>query len=70
MSTPHSPEPVTAALAANRRVNIAIGMLMRRYTVDQHAAFRMLTSASQLTGRTVAALAQTYIQTGNVGLGL
>jgi AmiR/NasT family two-component response regulator len=68
MTTPDPQQSLVSALAANRLVNTALGMLMWRYAVDEHDAFRMLSDASRWTGRTVAELAGMYIDTGDVGL--
>lgn len=54
------------ALATNRRIGIAIGILMARHQVDEEQAFRLLTEQSQRRNEKVRIVAERVIYTGDV----
>jgi hypothetical protein len=51
-------------LSSNRRIGIAIGMMLARYRCTEEQAFALLESSSQASGRTTLELAEQVIGTG------
>lgn len=54
------------ALASNRTIGVAIGILVERYQLTPEAAFAFLSRHSQRTNRKVYDLAEELIATGNM----
>lgn len=54
------------ALASNRTIGVAIGILVERYQLTPDAAFAFLSRHSQRTNRKVYDLAEELIATGNM----
>jgi GAF domain-containing protein len=54
------------ALDSNRRVGIAIGILMARHRLDEQAAFALLRTASQHANRKLRVMAEDVISTGEI----
>ena len=54
------------ALDSNRRVGMAIGILMARHRLDEHAAFALLRGASQHANRKLRVMAEEVISTGEL----
>lgn len=56
------------ALASNRRIGMAIGILMSRYKLSAHDAFDVLRIASQNGHRKLSGVAEDVIETGDIDL--
>jgi GAF domain-containing protein len=54
------------ALDSNRRVGMAIGILMARHRLDEDAAFALLRGASQHANRKLRVVAEEVINTGEI----
>ena len=54
------------ALDSNRRVGMAIGILMASHRIDEHAAFALLRGASQHANRKLRVMAEEVISTGEL----
>jgi GAF domain-containing protein len=59
-------EHLERALRTNRRIGMAVGIIMRDRGLDEEAAFRALTKASQDSNTKVAQLAEQVVRTGTL----
>jgi hypothetical protein len=62
----HRIENLEAALQSNRRIGVAIGILMSRHGVSESDAFTLLGQASQATNRKLRDLAEEVIYEGDL----
>jgi AmiR/NasT family two-component response regulator len=54
------------ALASSRRIGMAIGILMARFTIGDDAAFEMLRTASQRQNRKLRDIAEDVVLAGTL----